>query len=312
MRKLILSILNCFFISVVTFGQSLCGADTTFRVLHFTKTSGFDHNTRDSSATMFTEIGLLHNFTIDDTEDASIFDELDSLLNYSIIIFSNTSGNSLFDDTQKANMEAYIDAGGSFLGIHAASDTYRTGWPWYNNLLGAIVQSGPNHTSQNHNNDMDHELEHEILEGIPDPWNKTEEYYYWDLNGGMIDTINFATLLRVRQTGNETYDRARPTTWFRTFPSGARSFYTALGHQKSNYTDSSNEFRQLISNAVCWLAYDQSQSVVVGPRVSVDGAHLQVSDAGQAVIMKSPNGSCYKLLVNNAGQLEVIPVVCPD
>ncbi|MEL6803287.1 MAG: Crp/Fnr family transcriptional regulator, partial [Bacteroidota bacterium] len=61
---------------------------------------------------------------------------------------------------------------------HAATDTYRNGsWPFYNDLVGAIVQSGPNHTSANHMNFMDQiEPDHPTLVGIPDPWEKREEY----------------------------------------------------------------------------------------------------------------------------------------
>jgi type 1 glutamine amidotransferase len=174
-------------------------------------------------------------------------------------VFSNTSGNNLFDAAQRANIEAYMADSGSILGIHAASDTYRNGsWPFYNQLVGAIVQSGPNHTSQNHVDTMDHiDAGHPVLTNLPDPWVKEEEYYYWDLNGGMInDDIN--ELLRVRRTGPNSYDRERAITWSQEFDNGGRSVYTALGHKQSNYTDANNEFRLLIENAICWLAEDRT------------------------------------------------------
>jgi len=296
----------------ICIGQSLCDyPDTTFTVLHFTKTNGYDHSTRSQSKNMFEDIGADNNFTIFDTQDASVFDDQTALNAYSVVIFSNTSGSNLLSQSQKDNFEAYIAQGGSFIGIHAASDTYRTGWPFYNNLLGAIVQTSPNHTSSNHTNFMDHHSDHEVLDGLPDPWEKTEEYYYWDLNGGMIQEDSIGTLLKVRKTGSNVYDRERPITWLKTFPSGTRSFYTALGHGSNNYSSDDN-FRQLMTNAVCWAAYDTDFNEVDGNKIKVQNSHLVLSESGNSIIMKSPNGSCHKMVVDNAGHLKMIPVKCVD
>lgn len=116
--------------------NATCGGDEPFQILHFTKTNGFDHNTRSQSAQMFTEIGQSENFTVVDTEDASIFDDLDQLMQFEVIVWSNTSGNNVLNGSQQANMEAYIEQGGAYFGIHAATDTYRNkSWPFYNRLV---------------------------------------------------------------------------------------------------------------------------------------------------------------------------------
>ncbi|MEM7571444.1 MAG: DUF4832 domain-containing protein [Bacteroidota bacterium] len=265
MRPYFILLLYCYG-PVLSFAQSAsCGGAESFSVLHFTKTNGFDHNTRNQSFQMFSDIGLNENFTVVTTQDAAVFEDLASLQSFEVIIFSNTSGNNLLNAEQRSNMEAYIAGGGAFLGIHAATDTYRNGsWPFYNSLVGAIVQSGPNHTSSNHVNDMDHiEVGHPILNGIPDPWNKREEYYYWELNGGQIDA-NISELLRVRQTGNNSYDAARPISWYKELDNGARSFYTALGHHRSDYTGSSAdaEFQLLLRNALCWCVEAEAETTI--------------------------------------------------
>ncbi len=201
---------------------------------------------------MFTEIGIAENFTVTNTEDATVFDDLGDLLDYEAIVFSNTSGNGLLTDDQQANLEAYIDAGGAFLGIHAATDTYRNqSWPFYNALVGGIVQANPNHTNQNFIGIMDVVGDHPSTANLPNPWEKEEEYYYWEQNGGQLDP-NITPTLRVRATGDETYDAERPISWYREFSSGARSYYTALGHKRVNYTTPDNDFRQLIRDALCW------------------------------------------------------------
>ena len=121
--------------------------------------------------------------------------------------------------------------------------------------MGGIVQSGPNHTANNHTNTMDLVGTHPSTANVPDPWTKTEEYYYWERNGGMLDP-GIVPVLRVRQTDrngvSQSYDDPRPISWYQEFPSGARSFYTALGHAPGNYTDPANDFRQHLRDALCW------------------------------------------------------------
>jgi len=251
--SLILAMLPC-----CLWAQTIsCGGDTPFRVLHFTKTNGFDHNTRVQSAQLFRDLGELDNFTVTDTDDASVFDHPDTLQQFALIIFSNTSGNGLLNSQQQQNVENYINAGGNFMGIHAATDTYRDqSWPFYNSLVGGIVQANPNHTRNNFPGTMDVVTDHPSTINLPNPWQKNEEYYYWERNGGQLDS-NITTTLRVRSTGEESYDAARPITWYQEFAQGARSYYTALGHARSNYTDPQNDFRQLLRDALCWCVERQ-------------------------------------------------------
>ncbi|MEM9928183.1 MAG: ThuA domain-containing protein [Bacteroidota bacterium] len=246
-------ILICLFLLVPFYGQAqtTCGGGTSFQVLHFTKTSGFDHNTRNQSNTMFTEIGALQNFTVINSADESAFDDLATLLNYEVIIFSNTTGNIPFTATQKMNLENFVAAGGGVLGIHGATDMYRdASYPFYTQLMGGSRRNSPAHTANNFNGTMDKVGTHPSTDNLSDPWNKPEEYYYWP-DTGLVNTI--VPVLEVRSTGSNSYDAARPASWYQEFPSGARSFYTTLGHNRSNYTDADNEFRQHLADALCWL-----------------------------------------------------------
>ena len=233
-----------------------------FKVLHYSETSGYDHQTRDVSLSLFESLGQSCGFTVDDDRDGSTFDQLASLEQYAVIIFSNTSGDNLLSSSQRANFETYIANGGSLLGIHAASDTYRhssangntTGtWDYYAELLGASVQQSPNHTSSNHSGIMDQIGDHPSTENLPQPWPKVEEYYYWQ--NGYYNSAN-TEILRVRSTGAQPYDGARPMSWGRELPGGGRVFYTALGHATSNYT-SDTLFRNHLRDALLWTADPQ-------------------------------------------------------
>ncbi|HRH69360.1 MAG TPA: ThuA domain-containing protein [Flavobacteriales bacterium] len=233
------------------------------RILHFTKTSGFDHNTRTVSWAMFQSIAAELSLQVDDDATGVHFTSLDELLQYDVVIFSNTSGADLLDAAQRANFEAFIANGGRVLGIHAASDTYRhstangnnTGvWDYYAELIGASVQENPNHVAGTPEYSMQHIGTHASTANLPDPWVKNEEYYYWE--GGYFGADN-VEVLRVEETVGpngevNSYDAPRPMSWYRELPEGGRVFYTALGHDQVNYSGDPL-FRTHLRDALIWL-----------------------------------------------------------
>ena len=233
------------------------------RILHFTRTSGFDHNTRTVSWAMFQSIVAELVVQVDDDATGAPFTSLDDLLQYDVIVFSNTSGADLLDAAQRANFEAFIANGGSLLGIHAASDTYRhstangnnTGvWDYYAELIGASVQENPNHVSGTPLYAMEHIGTHASTANLPDPWAKNEEYYYWE--GGYFGANN-VEVLRVEGTvgpngGVNSYDAPRAMSWYRELAEGGRVFYTALGHSTTNFTDDVL-FRTHVRDGLVWL-----------------------------------------------------------
>ena len=59
-----------------------------------------------------------------------------TLKNYSAVIFLCTTGDVL-NYLQEAAFERYIQAGGGFVGVHAATDT-EYDWGWYGRLVGGL------------------------------------------------------------------------------------------------------------------------------------------------------------------------------
>ena len=238
------------------------------KILVYHETNEFRHRSIDVGIAMFEDLGNLHGWTTDNSQNSSVFNT-SNLAQYDAVVFLNTSGTDLLTSTEKAAMEDFIANGKGFVGIHAATDTYRDKvWPFYNELVGAIVQTSPNHTDNNFNADMEVVLSHPIINflgPIGTVWNKDEEYYYWEENGGQLSSDN-TVLLEVESTGSNSYDAARPTTWYKesiTYDhdnnpsttnitlSGIRSFYTSLGHNESDYTSNMN-FRNMIKTATLW------------------------------------------------------------
>jgi type 1 glutamine amidotransferase len=250
---------------------------------------------------MFQQMGVQSGFTVDNDSTGQSF-SLD-LQQYDIIIFSNTSGDNILDIPQQSNFEQYINNGGAFIGIHAASDTYRhstangtnTGsWDWYAEMLGASVQQNPNHVSGTPVYRIDSLLSHPLLAGIPNPWYKAEEYYYWE--SGYFDSTNII-LQKVEQTIGpnsmvNSYDSSRAVTWYKMLPGGAKVFYTSLGHAISNYT-SDTSFQRLLSNAVLW-ACDSTAGIG--------------DDAQEAVISIYPNPATDKINVIGYTSYEIAVV----
>lgn len=241
----------------------LCSGLDAQRILHFTRTSGWDHQTRAVSFTMFQAIANELDLVIDDDASGDAFSDAGNLAQYDVIVFSNTSGNAILNEQQRANFETWVSNGGHVLGIHAASDTYRhstangnnTGtWDFYAELLGGSVQENPNHVAGTPQYTMELVGAHASTANLPDPWVKNEEFYYWQ--GGYYGPDN-TEVLRVEETVGpngqvNSYDAPRPMSWYRMLPNGSRVFYTALGHAPDNYT-SDMLFRTHIKDALEWL-----------------------------------------------------------
>jgi len=254
-----------FTLFVLLFCNYLLNAQTSFKVLHYSETSGYDHNTRQNSLAMFQALGQTHNFVVDNDISGAAFDSLSNLQQYAVVIFSNTSGDNILNATQRSNFETYMNNGGGFVGIHAASDTYRhssangssTGtWDWYAEMLGASVQQNPNHVAGTPSYTLSKIGTHVTTDSLPNPWVKNEEYYYWE--NGYFDNNSNIAVLEVEETVGpnsqvNSYDSIRPMSWYKNLSGGGRSFYTALGHANSNFT-TDMLFRAHLRDAVLWAA----------------------------------------------------------
>ncbi|MEQ8908660.1 MAG: ThuA domain-containing protein [Vicingaceae bacterium] len=232
---------------LLLFVSSSLFAQINPKILHYSETSGWDHQTRNQSYSMFQQFAFSGNATVVHDLDGSEFTSLSNLLSYDLIVFSNTSGSAILDSSQRSHFEQYISNGGNLLGMHAASDTYRHStangspagfWDFYAETLGGSVQQAPNHVSGTPVYDISKVASHPSLSNLPDPWAKPEEYYYWE--NGYLDTNN-AIILKVEQTIGlngmvNSYDSARSVSWYKILPTGSRIFYTSMGHARSNFT----------------------------------------------------------------------------
>ena len=109
------------------------------KVIVFSKTAGYRHQSIETGIEALKKLGKDNNFLVDTTEDA---DELtNNLEKYKVVIFLSTTGD-IFNENQQKAFKKYINNGGGFVGIHAATDT-EYDWPWYNKLVGAYFKGHP-------------------------------------------------------------------------------------------------------------------------------------------------------------------------
>jgi len=233
----------------------------TLSVLVFTKTSGFNHRTKAESVAMVEQIGGVLDFDVEVSDNASIFNDQAIVNGFDVIFFTNTSGNTL-NSSQQDNVEAYAAQGGNFISNHAASDGYghstantvngggKGEWDWYaENVTGCSVRNNPNHTANNFLATVTVENENaDLTTQISFPLDDREEWYYWE--GGYINS-SFTELLRVSDTGSNSFDVARMTAHYWERPDGGVSFYTSMGHARSKYSD--EEFVQLMQNVFVFM-----------------------------------------------------------
>jgi len=110
------------------------------RVLVFSRTAGFRHDSIPAGVAAVRDLGAAGGFTVDATEKAAAF-TAKNLARYRAVVFLNTTGDVL-DDRQQRDMERYIRGGGGFVGVHSATDT-EYGWPFYGDLVGAYFRAHP-------------------------------------------------------------------------------------------------------------------------------------------------------------------------
>ena len=105
-------------------------------VLVFSKTAAYHHASISYGIKAIQTLGIANGFDVDTTADASWFTE-ETLKLYAAVVFMSTT-HEVLDKRQQAEFERYIQAGGGYVGVHAAVDGGYT-WPWYGNLaLGQV------------------------------------------------------------------------------------------------------------------------------------------------------------------------------
>jgi uncharacterized protein len=218
------------------------------KVLFFTRSAGFVHPVVDRggkelaySEKIAIELGEKHGVEVVCSQDPKVFDgDLDQ---YDLIAFY-TSGNPLSDEAKKKLLDA-IHAGKGFVGIHAATDSFRTsGVDPYIAMLGGEFLT---HASQQ--NAMMKVVDPKFpgVEKLGDGFEMSEEWYAFHKFAPDLHVILVQETARMH---DEPYQRpAYPATWARMHGKG-RVFYTSMGHREDVWTNP--KFQDVLLGGVSW------------------------------------------------------------
>ncbi|MFF0311189.1 ThuA domain-containing protein [Streptosporangium sp. NPDC004379] len=214
-----------------------------FKVLVFSKTAGFRHDSIPAGVQAIRDLGATGDFTVDATEDSAAFNSA-NLAQYKAVVFLSTTGDVL-NATQQTALQSYVDGGGGYVGVHSAADT-EYDWPYYGQLVGAWFN---NHPAIQRATVRNEDRAHAATAHLGATWSRTDEWYNYRTN-----PRSTAKVLQNLDEGSYSgggMGGDHPITWCHAQSSG-RAFYTGLGHTQESYADPA--FRTLLVGGIRYAA----------------------------------------------------------
>jgi type 1 glutamine amidotransferase len=221
-------------------------AEEPVRILYFTHSAGYRHKVLSVSLDILQRIGATAGFEVTASEDVAVF-TTENLRRYGAVIFF-TTGELPMSNAQRVAFTDFISAGGGFLGVHSATDTFYQ-WPEYQKLIGGYFDQHPWHQA--------------VVVEVGDRADPlvaflgksiaiTDEIYQirdFDVAGSRVLLRLNPTSVDLTRPNVHRHPYGWPLAWTRSYGSG-RVFYTALGHEEAVWRDP--RFQQMLRNAVLW------------------------------------------------------------
>jgi len=202
-------------------------------ILVVTATAGFRHDSIPTAeeviARLAPSLGAAVTFARTEEEAASAL-TAESLRDVKVVMFVNTTGE--LAAPARDDLLRWIDAGGSFVGVHSASDTWHE-WPGYADMLGGEFESHPDQYVAT----IDVvDAAHPATALLQSPYAMLEEIY-------VLENFDPARVRPLLATDGRTL------AWCKPYGAG-RVFYTALGHRIDVWE--SEWFQHHIAGAMSW------------------------------------------------------------
>ncbi|WP_410671625.1 ThuA domain-containing protein [Amycolatopsis sp. cmx-4-68] len=201
----------------------------SFKVLVFSKTTGFRHDSIPAGIAAIRQLGQQNDFAVDATEDDAQFTDA-NLAQYAAVVFLSSTGDPVGTQAGKDAFQRYIEHGGGYVGIHAASDSGYD-WSWYGRLVGAYFKQHP--AQQNALVKVEDSV-HPSTQGLPAQYTKYDEWY--DFRADPRPSVHVLTTVDESSYSGGTMGADHPTTWCQNFD-GGRSWYTGMGHTIESFSE---------------------------------------------------------------------------
>ncbi|MFD4789566.1 ThuA domain-containing protein [Streptomyces sp. NPDC058459] len=283
------------------------------KVLVFHASATEESPTVDAGIEAVESIGLTgpadQRFKTVATDDASVFTNEKRLGTFNAVVFL-TGGGDVLDPEQEAGLEAYLKAGGGFLGIHDAARTEPYS-DWFTGLIGARPATSSPAAVQRATVEIP-DRSHPATKDLPLEWKRPDQWFNWASN----PTGKVHTVAKVREssyrpgTGANGVDH--PVSWCRDY-SGGRSFYTAMGGTVESFAET--DFRDHLRGALLWTTrlsradckatIDANYSAVRVTQPNQPGQQDQIGEPHGMVV--APDGRV--LYIGRGGGVNGAPVV---
>ncbi|MDF3065852.1 MAG: Crp/FNR family transcriptional regulator [Polyangiaceae bacterium] len=219
----------------------------TFKMMVYSRQGpgGYRHAAAiGTGKTMLAEIGLAQGFDIVQVEtdaDNTKYITPEGLAQFEIIFFLNSTSD-IFNDAQQKTYEDWMtQKNGAFAGVHAATDT-ENGWAFYSEVTGQYYNGHGNAGTADQIQLESTMLEFPALKGVPNPWQRNEEWYKFNSWQQWSAKPGFKILGKKAADG-------QPIMWTREY-GNFRSFYTAIGHDGVVFQDAT--VKKHITGGIMW------------------------------------------------------------
>ncbi|GHJ41821.1 transcriptional regulator [Streptomyces sp. TS71-3] len=226
------------------------GANVKVLVFYGSAAAGDESPVVDAGIAAIERIGQTgpagQHFKVQATGDPAVFTDGKKMGSYNAVVFL-TGGGDILDPEQEAGLEAYMKAGGGFVGIHdaARAEPYSD---WFTGLIGARPAAGSPTSVQQATVEVGDRV-NPATKDLPLEWKRPDQWLNWQQNpSGTVHTV-----ARVRESTYKPGDGANgwdhPVSWCRDY-GGGRSFYTAMGGTASTFDEA--DFRTHLRGALLW------------------------------------------------------------
>ncbi|BEI86014.1 hypothetical protein CcaverHIS002_0603010 [Cutaneotrichosporon cavernicola] len=211
------------------------------RVLVFTKTEGFRHDSIPTAIEQLRKYGPDYNILFDFSEDATLFSDA-NMTKYDGVLFVSTSENIL-DGDQQGVFTKWLQSGGVYSGVHLACGTLQN-MTAYKAAVGALFDY---HPEQQVATFSPLTKDHPATADMPDQWSYSEEVYFFQSDPREMGATVLVTVDKSKLNNpNDSPDQPdiagtpHPIAWYieepqynytvQGAPKHGRSFFTSLGH----------------------------------------------------------------------------------
>lgn len=233
------------------------GQGSELRALIFSKTNSFRHNDGITGARqLFDELAERRGWAFFHSENSALFDA-EHLARFDVVVFSNASGNMMSDEQDQA-FQKWLEAGGGWIGIHAAGDGSHKEWTWYQDtLIGSPFTAHVMDPQTQEARVVVEDRDHPVTRGLPAEYQHSEEWYSWEQSArthGMnvlltVDESSYSPWSKMMGAERDLRMTDHPIVWWRCVGDG-RALYTTMGHWADAY--STPNYAKLLENAVEW------------------------------------------------------------